>query len=381
MLIEYLLILGLLLIAIILNKKSILLLILPLVFYPTFVPRCTAIYNRMTLKTIRTLPFANKTIPLSRFNRIQLHEQTYNSLNILRIFDNKPLYFNPSIQLLDNNELLLCYRVYNRDNINERLTDRYDKCGISLIGLALTKLDLLNNLSSCTHSRALIPNDKINHSFLREKTFGIEDCRILRINNIINLICNYFDTKRKKSTMGLITFDKLDIKLPILNYKFIPLIYLPHVNQKNWIPFAYNEELLFVHSINPHNILKYNKELNKCELLYSTLSSDQLSNFRGGTQARLYGNYYIAFAHKKYKYGRYYTHIIYMFDSTPPFRVRYTSKEFLLEELVHDNRDIQYLTGFEIIGENMILTYGRQDQECKYIVMSLFYIFHLVGIL
>jgi hypothetical protein len=69
--------------------------------------------------------------------------------------------------------------------------------------------------------------------------------------------------------------------------------------EKNWVPFEYNNELLLSYSIIPHQVFRPVLGTNSCETLFSTHKPFRWNWGvpRGGTQAIIDGDHYIAFFH------------------------------------------------------------------------------------
>jgi len=100
--------------------------------------------------------------------------------------------------------------------------------------------------------------------------------------------------------------------------------------EKNWVPFEYNGELLFAYSLDPHRILKPIFGSNAC-IDYSSSRVPikwDYGPLRGGTQAYLIGDRYLSFFHSSKSITRpngekltYYFMGAYTFSAEPPFEI------------------------------------------------------------
>lgn len=151
--------------------------------------------------------------------------------------------------------------------------------------------------------------------------------------------------------------------------------------EKNWVPFNYNEQLLFAYSIFPHRILRP-LLLGACDLESSTYSliNWDWGELRGGTPAQLDNGEYIAFFHSSkylttvHSQGKKIQHYFmgaYTFLAQPPFNITRISKEPIIGKNFYHGPE--YVTWKPlrvvfpmgcIIDDNYIwVSYGRQDFE------------------
>lgn len=95
--------------------------------------------------------------------------------------------------------------------------------------------------------------------------------------------------------------------------------------EKNWMPFVHRDELYFVYSVNPHNILRFNEHTKRVQLVY-TSSADfsawphkALGLYGNATCTKINDDLYMGTFHSKPH--RNYWSGYYFFEAKPPFKV------------------------------------------------------------
>ncbi len=152
--------------------------------------------------------------------------------------------------------------------------------------------------------------------------------------------------------------------------------------EKNWVPFVYNHSLLLSYTINPHKIFQPIFGEKRCE----TIACTEIENFwpwgefRGGTQAFLVDEQYLAFFHCSLTIptiqsdGKNIPHYFmgaYTFEKDPPFALKSISPEIIVGDNFYEGDE--YLTwkplkvvfpcGYVYNEKNIWVAYGRQDHE------------------
>lgn len=148
--------------------------------------------------------------------------------------------------------------------------------------------------------------------------------------------------------------------------------------EKNWVPFFYNERLLFAYSINPHRIIApfHHSCLtianSKAELIWPW----GLERIFGGTPALLVKDEYLAFFHSscgmqsvqsdRERVGHYFFGA-YTFEKDPPFRIKKISPSPIIATGMYrpaiSQHRIVFPGGFMMDDDFIWLTYGRDDHE------------------
>jgi predicted GH43/DUF377 family glycosyl hydrolase len=156
----------------------------------------------------------------------------------------------------------------------------------------------------------------------------------------------------------------------------------PKKQEKNWVPFNYQGELLLSYSIHPHLVFKPIQGTSSC-LTVSNAASKISWNWgiiRGGTPAEKIGNQYLAFFHSvkdlisQQSNGSRIIHYFmgaYTFNSAPPFNITYISPEPIVGKYFYNGPSyntwkplLVVFPGGYIHSENFIwIVYGRQDHE------------------
>ena len=172
-----------------------------------------------------------------------------------------------------------------------------------------------------------------------------------------------------------------------------------HRDQKNWMPFVYDDQIHFVYSVNPHLILRY--EGGKCIKVAETENNKLSSELRGGSQIVRVTKWnlrfnpripfkkgsrsgidpivytpeelYLGVLHTREGTHQYSTYI-YAFETRPPFKVKYISHPFVFGEKGCRSKRIQFASGLARIIESNVaylhITYGENDCTSKLCVMK-----------
>ncbi len=157
-----------------------------------------------------------------------------------------------------------------------------------------------------------------------------------------------------------------------LRLRSIPLPRL-RTPQKNWIPFACEDELFIQYSINPHVVLRVDPQTAAVTERYSSWFVSAYWGlrgpfYRGGSPLVPYDGSYLGAAHSAVRMnGRrdYRTHF-YLTDPRPPFKIRWFGRPV---KLLRAER-IQYISAL-LVGsdERFIVSYGVND--CDNVFASL----------
>ena len=138
-------------------------------------------------------------------------------------------------------------------------------------------------------------------------------------------------------------------------------------DEKNWMPFVMNDELMFVYSVNPHVILRCEVESGECVEVHRK-QYDMPENIRGGHVAEHEGDYY-GVVHTRVSANSYLTRF-YKFDRN--FEIVGVTDPFTFSDKPkYDTTQIQFASGILIEGDDVIVTYGEQDCESKVCVLKL----------
>lgn len=148
--------------------------------------------------------------------------------------------------------------------------------------------------------------------------------------------------------------------------------------QKNWSPFVWNGMILFSYLINPHLVIKPDLISGICTTCFETKKSVPWScgSHRGGTPAQLVDGEYLAFFHSGIwksspcsdgKELWHYYMGAYTFSAEPPFEMTKMSSTPIeapgfYTYSSHEKRVI-YPSGFVVEGNNLYLSYGKDDYE------------------
>jgi predicted GH43/DUF377 family glycosyl hydrolase len=152
--------------------------------------------------------------------------------------------------------------------------------------------------------------------------------------------------------------------------------------EKNWVPFEYKGELLFAYSLVPHRILRPILGTGTCETVATSFNNIQWNWGvpRGGTQALLDKDHYLAFFHSwtdlptVQSNGRKISHYVmgaYTFQAHPPFAITSISPQpivsanFYCPPYYKTWKPLRcvFPAGIIITEDDIWISYGRQDHE------------------
>lgn len=162
-----------------------------------------------------------------------------------------------------------------------------------------------------------------------------------------------------------------------------PCMY-PGRDEKNWVPFFYDNQLLLAYSLQPHRIFRAQLETSTCMGFSSHLTKTmwKFGQMRGGTPAILVKGRYLAFFHSsqwlysKHSQGLKSSHYFmgaYTFSATPPFVIQSISSRPIVGEGFYSGKQYTpywkksvqaiFPTGLIEYGSYLLVSYGRQDHE------------------
>ena len=158
-----------------------------------------------------------------------------------------------------------------------------------------------------------------------------------------------------------------------------PSMYEKRLWEKNWAPIVWNNALFLGYSINPHEILSVNLRSGICLPVSKTSFSSQWKwgSLRGGTPSELVDGEYLAFFHsgkllqsEASESGKALWHYVmgaYTFSPKPPFKITKISPLPINDKSFYTKSDrekrVIYPGGYVIKGDNIYVTYGKDDAE------------------
>jgi len=191
---------------------------------------------------------------------------------------------------------------------------------------------------------------------------GIEDMRAIVNKNSLFLIGNEASGSacRRRMVMFEMPLDKLQVKgkhakphlLSLVDRFKLEAEFGHERDQKNWMPFLVDHELHFVYSINPHVILKWQKD-GPCVKVAETKNKKLPDNLRGGSQVievrKSHSNLpaedlYLAVVHTRDRVHEYSTYF-YAFERKYPYAVKHITKGFVIDQNKSKTKRIQFAAG------------------------------------
>lgn len=275
--------------------------------------------------------------------------------------------FNPSI-IRWKGSLLLCFRY--RDPITES-TDH----------MGFVWLDEDFNLKSppIPLIRLLEPCSRLSRG---------QDPRLMELEGDLYIIYNNFIDLPEGENRRMIISKVIEGEFAFfsMNYEIIKDFpsHIPTRQEKNWVPFIYEDTLLLSYSLNPHHVLLPLLEgTEKAITFASTKKRNQWKwgELRGGTSAlRINDHQYLAFFHSVkteatlQSNGKAIPHYFmgaYLFNANPPFEITKISPKPIVgpnfyNGIVHKTWKplrVVFPGGFVFDEKFIWVVYGRQDHE------------------
>lgn len=158
---------------------------------------------------------------------------------------------------------------------------------------------------------------------------------------------------------------------------------IPNRVEKNWVPFAYADQLLLSYSIQPHTVFRRPFENDICEIYAKSVSplKWKWGVVRGGTPALLINGKYLSIfhsskamrsLHSEGKQSRHYFLGAYLFSAEPPFEIQQISpKPIIGRNFYIGKKYLSYWAPIQAVfpcgivqrGDSLWVSYGRQDHE------------------
>ena len=209
---------------------------------------------------------------------------------------------------------------------------------------------------------------------------GFEDVRVLVRGDDVLLVATAYN-RQGVNQMHLLTLSAQGVlsEGSIRARKVLPLIPDPSLagperRQKNWAPFLHGDRLMFVYSVQPHQVLKCDEQSGLCEIAHTVHTELPVQDLRGGTNLQLVNGAYVGFLHttKPLQYDTY----LYAFSATPPFQpVSFLDQQiFWARDWPIELPYVEFSTGFVILdrpeGTYWIISFGQNDSRPLIAIMS-----------
>jgi hypothetical protein len=221
----------------------------------------------------------------------------------------------------------------------------------------------LNNNFKIINSNLLDNKHEIFN--IQSPVVGIEDIRLIQHENYMYFIGN--SREINKNNIPTMIMGKYDVNIN----KIISIHHLYGYEddkcQKNWSPFIYNDNLLFIYSFSPLVILQPNLKNGKCTIYKKKEYVYNYDYFRGGSQGfYIDDDLYFIIHEITFEKNRVYFHRFIKFNKN--LNITHVSLPFYLEEL-----GIEYITGaiYNANKKEVILSYGKNDIEAKIACMDI----------
>ncbi len=227
---------------------------------------------------------------------------------------------------------------------------------------------------------------KLNSRSKNSKTPSqIEDARFFTFRDRLFLIYNdnideiFFDhSKRRDMFFSEIFFSEGQFQLSAPLKLYSEEKYNTSLQQKNWIPFEWRNDLYFIYSIQPHEILVPNLKNGVCFSFHKTQTPFQwiYGALRGSSNAQLVDGEYLAFFHSStrtrspasgdWKLWHYFMGV-YTFSAEPPFAITRMIREPIMSPDFYTSsyreKRVIFPGGFVVEGPHIYVAYGKDDCE------------------
>ena len=211
---------------------------------------------------------------------------------------------------------------------------------------------------------------------------GFEDPRVFLDEETVYITANACSGNDCKVEIWLLTLSKDALILafqhderaikPLTTVRLVRPLTHASRDEKNWMPFIVDGELYLVYSISPHVVLRCDTNTGVCTEFSNTTNTLAGYGLRGGSQIRKYQGVYYGLIHKKIG-GTQYLTLIYAFEfiQSVGFVVTGVSEPFIISQSVHVEPFIQFVSGFEIVGDQAFVTYGEHDCDSKQLTIPM----------
>jgi len=268
---------------------------------------------------------------------------------------------NPSIQKTDKGYNLIC-RTVNYTQIGARHFKSMD--------LLDSTIRTRNYFVTYDKNFNLLSQQEIVENLPRKRkpncgVEGLEDCRLLELDNSIWFTCTTRDTNfigMPQVSLCKLSDDRSGSTIAV--DKLIPLSG-PDENrcEKNWLPFVKDKEFHYIYSYSPFIICKPNIKTkgsaNWPEPLRNEAQKHDLSHFSGSASPIKFDDGYLMLVHEVvHGEGRTYVHRFAFLDRD--FIITKVSKPF-----IYMHKGIEYCCGMTLdhSEKNLIMTIGIEDRE------------------
>lgn len=281
-------------------------------------------------------------------------------------FDRFPEAFNPSLVKIDGGFLLTFRDCPDREN------------QFWLSDIWFVQLDTsFNPVAEPVRLNTRSKKSKTPSQAEDARLFAYRDKLFLLYNDNIDEI--FFDQgKRRDIFLAELFFadDHFQLSSPLK--LLCEEKYNAFLQQKNWIPFEWQNGLYFVYSINPHEILSPNLRNGVCYSLYKTAPSIHwiYGSLRGSSSAQLVDGEYLVFFHSGAKIRSpasydwklwHYFMGAYTFSAEPPFKITKMTPQPIMHEDFYTpsyrEKRVVFPGGFVVDGPHIYVAYGKDDCE------------------
>jgi predicted GH43/DUF377 family glycosyl hydrolase len=281
------------------------------------------------------------------------------------VFPEFPFAFNPSIVRWDD-RILMCFR------IRDPLTLSTDQIGMVWLDQQFHPIDKPTILERF-------------EPYLSNPSYAQDPRLIADESELYVVYSNIFGIgpeAMRRVVVGNIRYDGSKFYL----FQPQPIFYFlnenPKRQEKNWVPFIYNHQLLLSYSLTPHLVYEPQLSQNMAQF-YSSGTSEvpwDWGELRGGTQAQLVDGQYLGFFHSvkaltsvqsENEMMTHYFMGAYTYDPFPPFWINAISPHPIVGNTFYEGPmyktwkplRVVFPGGF-VFDENYIwVAYGRQDHE------------------
>lgn len=219
-------------------------------------------------------------------------------------------------------------------------------------------VELQNNVITKQHHIKIAKDCYKEYEHSYPSIRGLEDGRHCIFNNEIYMSFTSFEYGRDtKASMVLTHMNKNTYEID----RIVSLKYEQDRIQKNWVPFVYQNRLVFVYSYQPFILLAVNPETGDCEEILKKHFPHELSDLRGSAPPIYleHLNQYLIMTHEVlFTETRKYIHRFLLFDHE--FNLLKLSEPFYLHELfIEFSLSIMY----NPINNNIIIPFSYKDGE------------------
>lgn len=144
--------------------------------------------------------------------------------------------------------------------------------------------------------------------------------------------------------------------------------------EKNWVPFSWGDGLFAIYNYDPVVVLEINTETGEALEVGSQVPPRAATSFRGGAPPLRFGDRLLTIVHEVAYFDDRRVYMHRFVELGPSGRMFRASRLFAF-----DHVGVEYATGMLLRGDKLIVTYGSEEREARWMEVSLETVTNMLG--